>query len=190
MKTGQRFAAALFSAMMATSLQAVEMMNESDLGGVHINAGNVLNIVGPTAAGDASPPIHQTAGEQASLSMALGLTKAAPNRPTRRVTDERNILSLVFPGREIEIPSQRTVASPSSDGETVTVIQPQNHHVETFIETIQGQPVINMDFDVGVEEIQWQGVRFPKQVISREGFNQTLHGLEFQARGRLMQNFD
>ncbi len=190
MKTGQRLAATLFIAMMAGSIHAVEMMDESDLGGIHINAGNVLNIVGPTAAGDASPPIQQTAGEQASVSMALGLMTAEPNRATRRIVEERSILSLVFPELDVEVPRRRSVASPASGGQTVTVIQPRNYHVETFVETIQGQPVLNMDFDVGVDEIQWQGVRFPKQVISRDGFNQTLHGLEFQARGRLMQNFD
>lgn len=191
MMTGQRFAAAaLFSALMASPVSAVEMMNESDLGGVHISAGNVLNIVGPAAAGDAAPPIQQPAGEQASLSLALGLTDVEANRPAHRVKDERNILSLIFPELDVDTPRQRTVASPASEGQTVTVLQPRNYQVDTFLTTVQGQPVVNMDFDVLVDQIQWQGVRFPEQVISRSGFTQTLRGLEFQARGRLMQNFD
>lgn len=191
MKTGQRYAAAaLFSALMAGSAWSVEMMNEADLGGVHIDSGNVLNIVGPTAAGGDAPPIQQTAGEQASLSMALGLTGVESNRPARRVEDERSILSLIFPELDVDTPRQRTVASPASEGQTTTVLQPRNYQVETFLTSVQGQPVVNMDFDVRVDQIQWQGVRFPEQVISRDGFNQTLRGLEFQARGRLMQNFD
>lgn len=191
MKTGpQGMAAVLLSALMAGSAQAVEMMNESDLGGVHINAGNVLNIVGPTAAGGDAPPIQQPAAEQAGLTMALGLMASEPNRPARRVEDERNILSLIFPELDVAIPRQRSVASPASDGQVTWVIQPQNYQVNTFQETLLGQPVINMEFDVRVDQIQWQGVRFPEQVISQDGFNQTLHGLEFQARGRLRQNFD
>lgn len=191
MMTGQQTAiAAALSVLLVSSAPAVEMMNESDLGGVHINAGNVLNIVGPTAAGDATPPIQEPAGFQANLSMALGLTGAEVNRPTDRVNDERGIISLIFPERGLSTPRRRAVASPASDGQTVTVLQPRNYQVDTFVTRVRNQPVVNMDFDVRVDQIRWQGVRFPKQVISRDGFNQTLHGLEFQARGRLRQNFD
>lgn len=191
MKMGhQTLAAALLSTFMASSVQAVEIMDESALGGVHINAGNVLNIVGPTAAGGDTPPIQQTAGEQASVSMALGLMATESNRPSRRVEDERNILSLVFPEPEFSIPRQRSIPSPASDGQTLMVINPPEYQVQSFIENVQGRPVVNTDFDVRVQEIQWQGVRFPKQAISRDGFNQTLYGLEFTGSGRMMRSLD
>jgi len=191
MKTGpQTLAAALLSTFMASSIQAVELMDESALGGVHINAGNVLNVVGPTAAGGEMPPIQQTAGEQASVSMALGLMTTESNRPSLRVEDERNILSLVFPEPEFSIPRRRSIPSPASDGQTLIVINPPEYRVQSFIETVQGRPVVNTDFDVRVQEIQWQGVRFPKQAISRDGFNQTLYGLEFTGSGRMMRSPD
>ncbi|PAU77736.1 hypothetical protein CK501_14875 [Halovibrio salipaludis] len=191
MKTGhQTLAAALLSALMVSSVQAVEMMDESALGGIHINAGNVLNIVGPTAAGGDAPPIQQTAGEQASVSMALGLMATESNRPSRRVEDERNILSLVFPEPDFPVPRQRSIPSPASDGQTLIVINPPEYQVQSFIESVQGRPVVNTDFDVRVQEIQWQGVRFPKQAISRDGFNQTLYGLEFTGSGRMMRSLD
>lgn len=192
MKTGiNSLALALVSALMANPVQAVEMMDESALGGVHIDAGNVLSVVGPTAAGGGeAPPIQQTAGKQASLSMALGVTDTESNRPARRVEDERNVLSLVFSEPDVSIPRERSVSSPASNGQTLTVINPREHRIQSFIETVQDRPVVNMGFDVQVERIQWQGVRFPNQAISQEGFNQTLYGLEFKGRGRMMRSID
>ncbi|MEQ6886545.1 hypothetical protein [Salicola sp. Rm-C-2C1-2] len=190
-KVTKTLALALVSTLLGGSVQAVEMMDESALGGVHIDAGNVLSVVGPTAAGGGeAPPIQQTAGKQASLSMALGVADTEPNRPGRRAEDERSILSLVFAEPEVSIPRERSVPSPASNGQTLTVIDPREHRLQSFIEPIQGRPVVNMGFDVRVEQIQWQGVRFPKQAISRDGFNQTLYGLEFQGNGRMMRSID
>lgn len=182
--------AALLSALMASSVHSVELMDESALGGIHINAGNVLNIVGPTAAGGDAPPIQQTAGEQASLSMALGLRASDSNRPTRQVDDERSIFSLVFPQPQTSAPRERSVPSPASDGQTVMVINPRDHNIQSFVQMVQGRPAVNLGFDVRIEELQWEGVRFPEQAISTDGFNQTLYGLEFKGQGRMMRSLE
>ncbi|TDT43551.1 hypothetical protein DES49_1371 [Halospina denitrificans] len=176
------------AALLAQPVMAVEMMNDSDMGGVHIESGNVLNIVGPTAAGGDEPPIQQTSGTQSSLTMALNLRNADSNRPEEdNIRRDRNILSLVFPQLTLEVPAQRRVPSPNSEGSTSFVILPGQQLIQSTPVMIDNRPALRLSIDTRIEQLEWDNVRFPQQVVFDNGNTTIMRGFNFQARGLLRE---
>lgn len=177
-------------ALFSQPVLAVEMMNDSDMGGVHIQSRNVLNIVGPTAAGGDEPPIQETAGTQSSLAMALTLRETASNRPDEdNLPREDNLLSLVFPELAVDTPQQRRVASPNSDteGSTSWVVLPGQRIIESQQVMIDDQPALRVSIDTRIEQLEWDNVRFPQQVVFDDGNTTIMRGFNFQARGLLRE---
>lgn len=178
----------VLAALLSQPVMAVEMLDDSAMGGVHIESGNVLNVVGPTAAGGEEPPIQQTAGTQSSLSMALNLRDSESNRPDEdNVPREDNILSLVFPQLTLDVPAQRSVPSPNSDGSTSFVILPGEQMIRSTQEIIGGRPALRLEIDTRIEQLEWDNVRFPQQVVFDDGNTTIMRGFNFQARGLLRE---
>lgn len=177
-------------ALFSQPVLAVEMMNDSDMGGVHIQSRNVLNIVGPTAAGGDEPPIQETAGTRSSLAMALTLRETDSNRPDEdNLPREDNLLSLVFPELAVDTPQQRRVASPNSDtdGSTSWVVLPGQRIIESEQVMINDQPALRVSIDTRIEQLEWDNVRFPQQVVFDDGNTTIMRGFNFQARGLLRE---
>lgn len=178
------------AALLTQPVVAVEMLDDSAMGGVHIESGNVLNVVGPTAAGGDEPPIQQTAGTQSSLSMALDLRNADSNRPEKdNVPREQNIFSLVFPQLTLEVPAQRSVPSPNPDtnGSTSFVILPGQQVIRSTEVMIDNRPALRLSIDTRIEQLEWDNVRFPQQVVFEDGNTTIMRGFNFQARGLLRE---
>ena len=189
MKTQGRVLLAL-AALLTQPVMAVEMLDDSAMGGVHIQSGNVLNVVGPTAAGGDEPPIQQTAGTRSSLSMALDLRNADSNRPEEDyVPREQNIFSLVFPQLTLEVPARRSVPSPNPDtnGSTSFVILPGQQVIRSTEVMIDNRPALRLSIDTRIEQLEWDNVRFPQQVVFDDGNTTIMRGFNFQARGLLRE---
>lgn len=175
-------------ALFSLPVSAVEMMDDADMGGIHIQSGNVLNIVGPTAAGGDAPPIEQTAGTQSSLAMALSLRESNTNRPEDDdFTRDRNVLALIFPALDVDTQFEREVASPAGSGSTSVLILPNQNQVNTSTEMIQGRPALRVEIDTRIEQLEWDNVRFPEQVVFDNGNTTIMRGFQFQARGLLRE---
>lgn len=176
--------------LLAQPLMAVEMMDDSAMGGIHIESGNVLNIVGPAAAGGDEPPIQQTAGTQSSLAMALTLRNSESNRPDEDgIPTEDNIFSLVFPELTLDVPAQTSIPSPNPEtgGSTSWVILPGQRVIESQKVFINNRPALRLSIDTRIEQLEWDNVRFPQQVVFDDGNTTIMRGFNFKARGLLRE---
>lgn len=182
----------VLASLLAQPVMAVEMMNESDMGGVHLESGNVLNTVGPTAAGggDDEAPIQQTAGTRSSLAMALILRNSESNRPDEiNIASQDNIFSLIFPELTLDVPARTSIPSPNpeTNGSTSWVILPGQRVIESQEVMINNRPALRLSIDTRIEQLEWDNVRFPQEVVFENGNTTIMRGFNFKARGMLRE---
>lgn len=180
-----RFASAILVSLTFAPAHAVEALDESDMQGVQIGTGNVLNVMGATAAGDvdAMPaPIQQTTGAEAGLTLALAARWSDVNRPERDFTDDRNLLTLVFPALAIPQGFDRTVAAPRDGaGSTNIVILPGENVVTSGFEDTNGEDALRVVNDTRIHRIDRNNVRFPNQPLLDGDHRTTISGFNIRA---------
>lgn len=172
---------------------AVEILADQEMGGVNIFAGNVLNILGAPAAGEVlmqveedapPPPIEQTAGETAAISMALQAPNIDLNRPERDFMRDRDVAALVFPQPVLNVPVERNIASPIDTGGGMEFrILPGEQTIEASIVRQRFAPgeslrVVN---NTRVDEIRVEDVAFREDAFDFRNQTLTITGLQVSA---------
>lgn len=183
------FSATILSLSLLTTLpaQAVEALDESDMGSVHITSGNVINIMGAPAAGGALPgdenemagPIEQTAGEVAAVTLAMSTLFSDTNRPEAQASRAGSsiipLISRSLPN--VTAPNERTI--PSLDGSGATTISLIGKDVQSSAVPANpnrgaGLHIIN---SVRIGEIRRDNINFGNSNDSALGFS-TIHNME------------
>ncbi len=167
------------------------------MGGVHVFAGDVLSVLGAPAAGDVimdadngpPPPIERTAGELASISMALVVEDRILNLPERDFTRDEGAADFVLPVLPVNVPTVRNVpAVPPGGGGMSFRILPGDKTVTSTVESIPDDGITNRDShglrvinNVRVDEIHIEDVSFPGGSNFMRNSSITITGMEVSA---------
>ena len=191
---GCRFWWALALAVsLGGTAQAVELLGEQEMGGVDVYAGDVLSILGPTAAGEvlpdmdadaALPPIERTSGQESAIAMALGLNARERSLRPLEVRDDLDAVTRLFPARQVPIMIERNVPSPGpTDGGASFRILPGERNITASIEPQPGGAPdgLRTIHDTRVDEIRISDVSFPQGGVGLEGETIVISGLVVQA---------
>lgn len=168
--------------------QGVELLAENEMGSVDVFAGDVLNILGATAAGEVlpdvestPPPIERTTGEESAINAGMLLAARELSLRPRDLRDDVDAATLVFPAREVPLTIERNVASPGpTAGGASFRILPGERNIEGQIEPQPGDAPDGLRTiqHTRVDEVRISDVSFPQGGAGLEGQTIVISGLE------------